>query len=291
MTEERQNLNPLHGMWALTNRELKKWYKAPVVLFISLFQPIIWLILFGKSMNIGAFFTGTSLNIPGLNIPKQIIDQIASQILQAQFGTTDYFSYLAAGMLSFIVLFTSMSSGMTIVWDRRLGFLSKLLTTPVPRATIIISKTISSVIRALIQASIILLVATLLGMQFKQNLTPLDIIETYLALFLMSFGLSSLFIMLAIRSTSWESQMAIMNLLNLPLLFASNAFYPINSMPTWLQPIAEINPLTYTNDAIRQLLIGAPGTHPLLLNYIYLTTFAIIFATIGIILSWKYLSK
>lgn len=291
MTEEKQNLNPLHGMWTLTNRELKKWYKTPVVLFISLFQPIIWLILFGKSMNIGAFFTGTSLNIPGLNIPKQIIDQIASQILQAQFGTTDYFSYLAAGMLSFIVLFTSMSSGMTIVWDRRLGFLSKLLTTPVPRATIIISKTISSVIRALIQASIILLVATLLGMQFKQNLTPLDIIETYLALFLMAFGLSSLFIMLAIRSTSWESQMAIMNLLNLPLLFASNAFYPINSMPTWLQPIAEINPLTYTNDTIRQLLIGTPGTHPLIINYIYLTTFATIFATIGIILSWKYLSK
>jgi ABC-2 type transport system permease protein len=290
MIEEKQNLNPLHGMWALINRELKKWYKVPIILFISLFQPIIWLVLFGKSMNIGAFFTGTSINIPGLNIPKQIIDQISAQILQAQFGTTDYFSFLAAGMLSFIVLFTAMSSGMTIVWDRRLGFLNKLLTTPISRANIVISKVIASVIRALVQATIVLLAATLLGMEFKSGITPLDIVGIYGALFLMAFGLSSLFIMVAIRSTSWESQMAIMNLLNLPLLFASNAFYPTKSMPEWLQPVAEINPLTYTNDAVRQLLIGATGSYPLWFDYLYLIIFASIFAIIGIILSWKYLS-
>jgi ABC-2 type transport system permease protein len=290
MIEEKQNLSPLHGMWALINRELKKWYKVPTILFISLFQPIIWLVLFGKSMNIGAFFTGTSINIPGLNIPKQIIDQISAQILQAQFGTTDYFSFLAAGMLSFIVLFTAMSSGMTIVWDRRLGFLNKLLTTPISRANIVISKVIASVIRALVQATIVLLAATLLGMEFKSGITPLDIVGIYGALFLMAFGLSSLFIMVAIRSTSWESQMAIMNLLNLPLLFASNAFYPTKSMPEWLQPIAEINPLTYTNDAVRQLLIGATGSYSLWFDYLYLIIFASIFAIIGIILSWKYLS-
>ncbi|MEM3832215.1 MAG: ABC transporter permease [Thermoprotei archaeon] len=290
MREEKQNLSPLHGMWALIKRELKKWYTVPVVLFISLFQPIIWLVLFGKSMNMSSFFTGTSINIPGLNIPKQIIDQISTQILQAQFGTTDYFSFLAAGMLSFIVLFTAMGSGMTIVWDRRLGFLNRLLTTPIPRSSIVISKVASSVIRSLVQATIVLLVAALLGMEFKSGITILDIIGVYAALFLMAFGLASLFITLAIRSSSWESQMAIMNLLNLPLLFASNAFYPTKSMPSWLQPIAEINPLTYTNDAVRQLLIGTTGSHALWFDYLYLTIFTLIFAIIGTILSWKYLS-
>jgi ABC-2 type transport system permease protein len=288
---EKQNLSYFHGLWALTNRELKKWYKAPVILLLSLFQPIMWLLLFGKSMNLGSMFTGSSLNIPGLNVPKELINQIANQILMQRFGTTDYFSYLAAGMVSFIMLFTAMSSGMTIVWDRRLGVLNKLLTTPVPRATIVFSKTLSSVLRALTQATIVLLAATLLGMQFKAGLTVIDVLLVYSALFFMAIGLASLFIMLALRATSWESQMAIMNLLNLPLMFSSNAFYPIDIMPSWLQPVAYVNPITYTNDVVRQLLIGTTGINTITFDFMYLISFGTILTVIGMILSWRYLSK
>jgi ABC-2 type transport system permease protein len=288
---EKQSLYVLNSLLALTNRELKKWYKVPIILFLSLFQPIVWLVLFGKSMNMGSIFTGTSIEIPGLNLPKEIINEIASKVLISRFGTTDYFSYLAAGMISFIILFTSMSSGMTMVWDRRLGFLNKLLVTPIPRPIIILSKTSSAVLRALVQATIVILVATLLGMQYKPNLSILDFLSVYLALFLMALGLSSLFIMLAIRAASWESQMAIMNLLNLPLLFSSNAFYPIDIMPSWLQPIAYINPITYTNDVVRQSLLGVQGINPLFIDYLYLLSFASLLATLGIVLSLKYLSK
>jgi ABC-2 type transport system permease protein len=288
---EKQSLYVLNSLLALTNRELKKWYKVPIILFLSLFQPIVWLVLFGKSMNMGSIFTGTSIEIPGLNLPKEIINEIASKVLISRFGTTDYFSYLAAGMISFIILFTSMSSGMTMVWDRRLGFLNKLLVTPIPRPIIILSKTTSAVLRALVQATIVILVATLLGMQYKPNLSILDFLSVYLALFLMALGLSSLFIMLAIRASSWESQMAIMNLLNLPLLFSSNAFYPIDIMPLWLQPVAYINPITYTNDVVRQSLLGVQGINPLFIDYLYLLSFASLLATLGIVLSWRYLSK
>ncbi len=288
---EKQSLYVLNSLLALTNRELKKWYKVPIILFLSLFQPIVWLVLFGKSMNLGSIFTGTSIEIPGLNLPKEIINEIASKVLISRFGTTDYFSYLAAGMISFIILFTSMSSGMTMVWDRRLGFLNKLLATPIPRPIIILSKTTSAVLRALVQATIVILVATLLGMQYKPNLSILDFLSVYLALFLMALGLSSLFIMLAIRASSWESQMAIMNLLNLPLLFSSNAFYPIDIMPSWLQPVAYINPITYTNDIVRQSLLGVQGINPLFIDYLYLLSFASFLAILGIILSLRYLSK
>jgi len=288
---EKQSLYVLSSLLALTNRELKKWYKVPIILFLSLFQPIVWLVLFGKSMNMGSIFTGTSIEIPGLNLPKEIINEIASKVLISRFGTTDYFSYLAAGMISFIILFTSMSSGMTMVWDRRLGFLNKLLATPIPRPIIILSKTTSAVLRALVQATIVILVATLLGMQYKPNLSILDFLNVYLALFLMALGLSSLFIMLAIRASSWESQMAIMNLLNLPLLFSSNAFYPIDIMPSWLQPVAYINPITYTNDIVRQSLLGVQGINPLFIDHLYLLSFASFLATLGIVLSWRYLSK
>nr|KJR71728.1 MAG: multidrug ABC transporter permease [Vulcanisaeta sp. AZ3] len=284
----RTNLHPLHGLWALTNRELKKWYGAPIILIISLIQPIVWLAFFGKSMNFISMFA-SGLNIPGLNIPKQVIDEIASEVLKVNFGTTDYFSFLAVGMLSFITLFTSLQSGMSIVWDRRLGFLGKLLTTPVPRGSIIMAKVLNSTIRSLVQATIVLLIAILLGMKLNPSLTPLDIIGTYVALALMSMGFSSLFVTLALRSTSWETQMAIMNLLNMPLMFASNSFYPIKAMPWWLKPIAYINPLTYVNDVNRQLLLGITG-HPLL-DFAYLLIFAVIFSALGITLSWRYLSE
>lgn len=287
---EKQDLSPLHGLWALTNRELKKWYKAPFILLLSLVQPVLWLGLFGKAMNIGNMFT-SGLDIPGLNITKQVIDQIGTELIKNTFGTSDYFSFLAAGMLSFIVLFTSMNSGMMIVWDRRLGFLNKLLTTPVSRGSIIMGKVLSAVIRSLVQATIVLVIAVLLGMQFKPGLSALDIAGTYAALFLMSLGLSSLFIMLALRSTSWESQMAIMNLLNLPLLFASNSFYPVKLMPSWLKPIVEINPISYANDISRQLLLGATGMTSIWFDFAFLIAFAAIFSALGIVLSWRFLNS
>ncbi|KUO81113.1 MAG: ABC transporter permease [Vulcanisaeta sp.] len=282
-------LHPLHGLWSLTNRELAKWYKVPVILIISLIQPIVWLAFFGKSMNFASMFT-SGLNIPGLNIPKQVIDEIASEVLKANFGTTDYFSFLAVGMLSFITLFTSLQSGMSIVWDRRLGVLSKLLTTPVPRGNIVMAKVLNSMIRSLVQASIVLVIAILLGMKLNPSLNPLDVVGAYAALALMSMGFASLFVTLALRSTSWESQMAIMNLLNMPLMFASNSFYPVKSMPWWLKPIAYINPLTYVNDINRQLLLGVAG-HNLLLDFTYLLIFAIVFSALGITLSWRFLSE
>jgi ABC-2 type transport system permease protein len=282
-------LHPLHGLWALTNRELAKWYKVPVILIISLIQPIVWLAFFGKSMNFASMFT-SGLNIPGLNVPKQIIDEIASEVLKANFGTTDYFSFLAVGMLSFITLFTSLQSGMSMIWDRRLGVLSKLLTTPVPRGNIVMAKVLNSMIRSLVQASIVLVIAILLGMKLNPSLNPLDVVGAYAALALMSMGFASLFVTLALRSTSWESQMAIMNLLNMPLMFASNSFYPVKSMPWWLKPIAYINPLTYVNDINRQLLLGVAG-HSLLLDFTYLLIFAIIFSALGITLSWRFLSE
>ena len=294
MVEEIQKIeevdkSPFHGLWTLTNRELKKWYKAPVILLLSIIQPIFWIALFGKAMSLQSLFSGTALSIPGLNIPKSIIDQIGQEILKQTFGTTDYFSYLAAGMLSFIVLFTSMQSGMSIVWDRRLGVLDRLLTTPISRGNIIIGKVLSSMIRSLVQATIVLVVAVLLGMSFYPGINIFDFLGAYVALFLMSFGLSSLFLVIAIRASSWESQMAVMNLLNLPLLFTSNAFYPINSMPSWLKPIAEINPLTYSNAVIRGMLLGIQTN--LTIDFIYLSVFAIALSGIGIILSWKYISS
>ncbi len=270
----RLNKSPLHGLWALTNRDLKKWYKNPIQLFISLIQPVVWLGLFGKALNFGSFITGSSANLE----------------MKAIFGTTSYFSFLSAGMLAMIVLFTAAFSGMSVVWDRRFGFMNKALSTPVGRGAIVMGKVLQSVIRSLVQAAIVLLIAVALGMDTSQ-MTALGVAGAFTILFLMTFGLSSLFVMLALRSSDWQTQMAIINLLNLPLLFASNALLPIKMMPTWLQSVVQINPVSYANDATRQLLIGASATFPLWVDFSVLTGFAVVLAAVGIVLSWRLLSK
>ena len=284
------NRSTVHGLWALTNRELKKWYKVPVLLFMSLIQPVIWLGLFGKAMNFGSIFTGGSFNIPGLNIPKQVLDSLSNTMMQRTFGTTDYFSFLAVGMLSFVCLFTAMFSGMSVLWDRRLGFLDKVLSTPVSRGTIIMGKVFSSVVRSLAQAAIVMLIAIPLGLNLSY-ITVVGILGTFLAMFLMTLGFSALFLTLALRSTDWQSQMAIMNLLNLPLLFGSNALFPSKFMPDWLQDFVKINPISYATDAGRQLLLGTSGFSSLGFDFAYLTGFAILLSFIGIFMSWKLLTQ
>jgi ABC-2 type transport system permease protein len=104
-------------------------------------------------------------------------------------------------------------------------------------------------------------------------------------------GLSSIFILIAIRSTRQETQMAVVNLLNLPLMFASNALFPASLMPEWLQTITKINPVTYATDATRQLILYTVDMHQLAIDFLFLGAFAVIFTTIGIVLSWRYLSK
>jgi ABC-2 type transport system permease protein len=275
MSRPKLDRSPIHGLWALTNRDLRKWYTNPFQLFMTLVQPVIWLGLFGKALNFGALVGA---------------GQQGQGVFRTVFGTGDYFSFLAAGMLAFVILFTAMFSGMSIVWDRRFGFLNKVLTTPVGRGSIVMAKVLSSVGRSLIQAGIVLAIAVLLGMD-TSNLNALGVVGAFAAMFLMSIGLSSLFVMLALRSTDWQTQMAIMNLLNLPLLFASNALFPAKLMPTWLQYIVKVNPVSYATDAARQLLLGATGLNSLSFDFLYLIGFAALFSIVGIVLSWKLLSK
>jgi len=264
------------GLIALTGRELKKWYKQPFVLFISLVQPIIWMGLFGKAFNLSA--------LAGDN-------PLAQQAFVATFGTADYFSYMAVGMLSFVVLFATMFSGMSIVWDRRLGFLNKVLSTPASRGSIVLSKVFIAVTRSLVQAGIVLAAAVILGLQVGADFNPLYLLGVFAGLFLLSVGLSSLFVAIAIRSTRWETQMAIMNLLNLPLLFASNALFPTKLMPDWLRAFSQINPVTYGTDLARQLILYTPDVAAVMNDFAFLGVFAALFAGIGIALSWRYLSR
>ncbi|MGB9853984.1 MAG: ABC transporter permease [Candidatus Bathyarchaeales archaeon] len=308
----------LRGLWALTVRELKKWLKEPIILMMAVLQPVIWMGFFGKAMNLNEMFSANSLTniqipdaipipgnyvIPSVNgvvyvsgtwisqMLQQMFSDIGTNVMQNTFGVADYFSYMAVGMISMIVMFTTMFSGMSIVWDRRLGFLDKVLSTPVSRAAIILSKMLNAALRAMFQATIILALAVLLGLKVSATFTPLNLLGIYAAVFLLSMGLSALFLALALRSTRQETQMAIVNLINMPLMFASNTFFPIKMMPEWIQAIANVNPVSYLTDALRQLTVFSLDVSALITDFIYLGIFAAVLSVIGVVLSWRYLTK
>jgi ABC-2 type transport system permease protein len=308
----------LHGLWALTNRELKKWYKAPVIFILSIIQPIIWMGLLGKAMNISSLFTGSSFtsslttsgvgtqltnsltafgmppgNIQGfLGTLPGLFSGLGNSVLTNTFHTTDYFSFMAVGMIAFTALFTTAFSGMSVVWDRRLGFLNKALSTPVSRGVIIFSKVLSATLRSMFQAGIIILIAIAFGLQFGASFNALYVLGVFAIMFLICVGLSSMFIAITIRSTRIETPMAVMNLITLPLMFASNAFFPTSIMPPWLQTVAQYNPMTYTTEAVRELLIYSTTDFAVVAkDFAYVGIFAVVVATIGIMLSWRFLSK
>jgi ABC-2 type transport system permease protein len=295
----------LHGVWALTNRELKKWYKAPVIFTLSIIQPILWMGLLGKAMNISAIFSpdkisqlmGNLVLTPPLTQTQSaqisvFFQGLQTNIMQSTFHTSDYFSFMAVGMIAFTALFTTAFSGMSVVWDRRLGFLNKALSTPVSRGVIVFSKVLSATLRSMFQAAIIIVIALAFGLQFGASFSPLFILGVFAILFLICVGLSSMFIAITIRSTRIETPMAVMNLITLPLMFASNAFFPTNIMPSWLQTVAQVNPMTYTTDAVRQFLINSTiDFAQVARDFAYVGLFAVVVATIGIVLSWRYLSK
>jgi ABC-2 type transport system permease protein len=274
--------------------------------------------LLGKAMNISALFgsssftsslasssVGTQLQnllltnqMPAANIPSfmnglsGVFSGLGDTVLNNTFGTTSYFSFMAVGMIAFTALFTTAFSGMSVVWDRRLGFLNKALSTPVSRGVIIFAKVLSATLRSMFQAGIIIVIAFAFGLEFGPSFSPLYILGVFAILFLICVGLSSMFIAITMRSTRIETPMAVMNLITLPMMSASNAFFPTSVMPSWLQAVAQFNPMTYTTDAVRQLLIyttidfGQVG-----MDFAFVGIFAFVVATLGIVLSWRFLSK
>jgi len=277
---------------ALATREVKKWVKNPFLLFMMIIQPIIWLGLFGKAFNL----TGL-VNIDTSSMPPYVTQQISQLInnsLNSLFGTTDYFTFMSAGMLSIIVLFTAMFSGMSIVWDRRFGFLNKVLVAPIRRASYILAKVFSSVLRALFQSLLIFSIAFAFGLKPGDAFGPLDMLGAFSALFLLSLGLSSLFVALTVRIKSHEAVMAVANLLNLPLMFTSSAIFPIKQMPDWLQAVAQWNPISYSSDAVRKFILHSQAgldTTQVLIDFQFLIAFAAVFTIIGIGLANKGLRK
>ncbi len=169
-------------------------------------------------------------------------------------GQGSYIQFLVPGIIAMSILFTSIFSGIEIIWDRQFGFLKETLVAPVPRVHIMIGRTLGGATIATIQGIIVLLISFFAGFRLS-NFATLPLL-----LFIM-FLIALLFTALGTAIASWLEDMQgfqlIMNFLVMPIFFLSGALFPLQGLPPAIALITRLDPLSYGVDALRIILLGA----------------------------------
>lgn len=214
-------------IYVLTAREFKKFVRDRSRLISTIARPLIWLFLVGGGMS--------RLVTPGLGI--------------------SYMKFIFPGILGMTILFSSIFSALSIIWDKEFGMMKEILVAPVSRFTVVIGKALSGTLISVIQTVIILTIFPFLGI----TVGPAAIFYAIAIACLLSFCISSLGIIISTFYESFESFSVIMNFIIMPMFFLSGAMYPVNKLPNILQVITRVNPLTYGVDALKHVLLGKEG--------------------------------
>lgn len=220
--------------WALTWRWFIHLRRDIMSLTIGLMQPLFWLILFGGLLR-GFMSRNTGL--------------------QENFGDVDYLTFYTSGVLAFTTLTNSVLGGIPIVFDRENGFIDKILSAPVSRFSIVLSRFIYVTFYSLLQTYLVLAVALLMGVRFAAS-APLALLGVAVYSALLSAGITALSLALAFKAPAHHVFFTITGFFLTPLLFLSSAFVPIHKLPDTWRWVAMANPLTHAIDPIRALMCG-----------------------------------
>jgi ABC-2 type transport system permease protein len=182
-----------------------------------------------------------------------VFGQVFGRLKAIPTGSLDYLTFMTPGILAQSVLFIAIFYGISVIWERDLGILQKLLVSPAPRTALVLGKALSAGVRGLAQGIIIYILALLLHIHL--DFSALHIIGVVLFIILGSALFSTFSLAVACLVKTRERFMGIGQVLTMPLFFASNAIYPIASMPGWVQVVARVNPLSYQVDALRSLMV------------------------------------
>ncbi|MEM2959916.1 MAG: ABC transporter permease [Candidatus Jordarchaeaceae archaeon] len=202
-------------------RELRRYTRDKSRIISSFVQPVLFLVVFGSGFGF------------------------------LKISDIEYRTFLFPGIVAISLVGISISTGISVIWDRELGFLKEILVAPVSRTSIFLGKTLGGCSVALIQGVLILLISPFFGINFHAT----NFLLAVIIMALISLGLVSIGLIIASLLETIESFGLIMNFLIMPLMFLSGAFYPLQQAPNWLKMVSLFNPLTYGVDALRQILI------------------------------------
>jgi ABC-2 type transport system permease protein len=179
-------------------------------------------------------------------------------LMQAGTGGVDFKTFLFPGVLSMSVLFTAAFAGISMVWDREFGFLREMLVAPVSTTAILLGKCLGGASVATIQSVVVIVLAGLVGVPYD----PLMIIEVIALLFVMSFMITALGLVLASRVKQVQSAMPLVQMIITPLMFLSGALFPLSRLPDWLTVITHLNPMTYAVEPVRSVVFDRLAISP-----------------------------
>ena len=162
----------------------------------------------------------------------------------------EYIEYFYPGIVVLVLLFTAIFATISVVNERREGFLQGILVAPVSRWSIVLGQALGGTTLALIQGILLLVIAPFIGIRFGVT----SLLTTLGVMFLISFGLTNLGLIIAWRMESTQGFHAVMNLILIPIWLLSGAFFPISGVPVWLEWVMKLNPLTYGLTAFRHSL-------------------------------------
>ncbi len=215
-------MNAIYVMWI---RQLKRYSRSRARIVGSLGQPILFLLALG--FGFGSIYQRA--------------------------GQGNYIQFLAPGVVAMTILFTSVFSGIELIWDRQFGFLKETLVAPVPRLTIMIGRTLGGATVAVIQGLVVVVICLLAGFRVR-SVAELPIMLGYMilmAILFTAFGTA-----VASLLSDFQGFQLVMNFLIMPMFFLSGALFPLTNVPKLLEWIATFNPLSYGVDGLRLALIG-----------------------------------
>jgi len=213
-----------NAIYVIVFREFKKFVRERSRFISAIARPLIWLFLIGSGM---------------------------SGLVSSGMGVS-YMQFIFPGIIGMTILFSSIFSSISIIWDKEFGFMKEILVAPVSRVSIVTGKALSGTVISSIQAAVIFALFPLLGIRVG----PLAALEVIVISLLLSFCMSSLGIVIATFYESFESFSVIMNFIVMPMFFLSGAMYPVKMLPEVLRVVTVLNPFTYGIDALKHAILG-----------------------------------
>lgn len=214
-------MNTIYILWL---RQMKRYLRSRARIIASLGQPVLY--LFGLGFGFSHIFEKA--------------------------GQGNYIQILAPGMIAMTILFTSIFSGIELIFDRQFGFLKEVLVAPVPRLMIMLGRTLGGATVSMIQGLIVAVICLLAGFRPSLSAVPAALVFMLLtAILFTAFGTG-----IASVLSDFQGFQMIMNFLVMPMFFLSGALVPLNAVPRAMAIIAAFDPLSYGVDGLRTVLIG-----------------------------------
>jgi len=242
------NLDAIYILWL---REIKRFIRSKSRIIGSLAFPTLILIIIGTGLN--SVFT---------------------------IGKLSYIEFIAPGMIGMVLLFSSISFGIMVIWDRQFGFLKEMLVAPISRTSIVVGKALGGVTTSMFQALLFLIVCFAIGIKIPG---PLMLMLLFVVMILIAVGFVLVGIAFSSRMKDFHGFSLIMNFVVMPIFFLSGAFFPLDKLPEWLKWFVYIDPLTYGVDALRFCMVNT-SSFPIWINLLALIVFGLVATIIGTLL-------